>query len=256
MPTTPHDDELASAFLDGEATAAEAARVDADPVLLARVEELRGVREAVSTAVGHVDPARRDAAIAAALAGAQTDELAVVRARRVTSTRWLKIASAAAALALLAGGTSVVAGLGDDDSTELADVDSSIGDDEAAVEDGALYDAATGAPGSSTADAMSVDHPSVADLAATLRSQRAARREAAGADAAGGGEPTSQMAPTQSAACSADGEVGEPIAALQETGTASVAGQPVTYAIFLLADGRTHLVVQDAACVVLFSGEL
>ena len=46
--TDPHDlDELASAHLDGATSPEEAALVDADPALQARVEELRAVRDAV-----------------------------------------------------------------------------------------------------------------------------------------------------------------------------------------------------------------
>jgi anti-sigma factor RsiW len=46
---TDQDLELASAYLDGEATPAERARVEADPALLARVDELRAVAGAVGT---------------------------------------------------------------------------------------------------------------------------------------------------------------------------------------------------------------
>ena len=61
-----HADELASAYLDGEASAAERARVESDPELRRRVDELRRasalVGRPVSPAVGrgsrHGDPAR------------------------------------------------------------------------------------------------------------------------------------------------------------------------------------------------------
>ena len=39
-------DELVSAYLDGEATPAEVAEVEASDVLLARVEEFRAMRDA------------------------------------------------------------------------------------------------------------------------------------------------------------------------------------------------------------------
>ena len=70
--TDPTFDELASAHLDGATTPEEAARVAADPALQARVEELRRIRDAVAE-VPSVDPARRDAAIAAALAAFADD---------------------------------------------------------------------------------------------------------------------------------------------------------------------------------------
>ena len=46
-----HQDELVSAYLDGEATPAEIAEVEASDALLARVEELRAVRDAVAEPV-------------------------------------------------------------------------------------------------------------------------------------------------------------------------------------------------------------
>ncbi|MBV9953592.1 MAG: zf-HC2 domain-containing protein [Acidimicrobiia bacterium] len=49
QPPTDQDLELASAYLDGEATPDERARVEADPQLLARVDELRAVAGAVGT---------------------------------------------------------------------------------------------------------------------------------------------------------------------------------------------------------------
>ena len=42
------DDELVSAVLDGEASDTEVARVDADPVLAARLIELRSARDSIA----------------------------------------------------------------------------------------------------------------------------------------------------------------------------------------------------------------
>ena len=53
------DDEVVNAVLDGEATAADAARVAADPALAARLEELRAVRRAVGAPVRPSAEARR-----------------------------------------------------------------------------------------------------------------------------------------------------------------------------------------------------
>ena len=111
---TDHDplDELASAHLDGATSPEEAAQVAADPALQARVEELRAVRDAVA-AVPPVDPARRDAAIAAALAAfeeagppepgrsASVTSLTEVAARRGRSARARRWLGAAAVIALL-----------------------------------------------------------------------------------------------------------------------------------------------------------
>lgn len=65
---TPQElDELASAYLDGEATAEEAALVESDPNLQARVEELRIVRELVAAPVEVPSDEVRDQMIAQAL---------------------------------------------------------------------------------------------------------------------------------------------------------------------------------------------
>jgi len=47
-----HDDELASAYLDGEATPAEIAEVEASDALLARMVRLRLVRPIISYSSG------------------------------------------------------------------------------------------------------------------------------------------------------------------------------------------------------------
>lgn len=137
---------LASAYLDGDASADERARVEGDPALLAEVERLRSVR----ILVGDVEPpsisvreaqlataldiwdrlpepertgARRDATPAgidaAAVAGAAsvTVSAAPTGRRRSTSTRWLTGAAAALVL-VLAGGVALQ--LGSDDSTDEA----------------------------------------------------------------------------------------------------------------------------------------
>ena len=68
---TPQErDELASAYLDGEATAAEQAMVDADSDLLARVEQLRHAAEEVASPVAE---AGREEIIAQALKAFKPD---------------------------------------------------------------------------------------------------------------------------------------------------------------------------------------
>lgn len=67
----PSDEELVSAYLDGEATADERARVEADPALLAEVEAFRAVAAAVGGPVLPPDRHRGDRMIAAALAAAE-----------------------------------------------------------------------------------------------------------------------------------------------------------------------------------------
>ena len=100
---------LASAYVDGELTADERARAEADPVVMSMVEELRGVRRQLAVASPPDDP-RRDAAIVAALAAALP--IPSIAARR--RARWMApVAAAAAALVLVVGGI-VVLRAGDD----------------------------------------------------------------------------------------------------------------------------------------------
>jgi hypothetical protein len=148
-----NDDDLtllASAYLDGDVTADERARVEADSEVLAEVDRLRSVRfllgdvepQAISvreaqlaTALGVWDRlpepertgARRDATPigidAAAVAGAAsvTAPTPINGRRRTTSTRWLTGAAAALVL-VLAGGVALQLGTdSDDDSASTAD---------------------------------------------------------------------------------------------------------------------------------------
>jgi hypothetical protein len=124
--------ELASAYLDGEATAAERALVESDAALMALVERLRQVRYAVAD-VPPAPPSVRDAAIAAALAA--FDELPVGAAppeqpvappkvaslERRRQMRQMQILTAAAAAAVLVIGGFVVANRGGDDDASTAD---------------------------------------------------------------------------------------------------------------------------------------
>lgn len=149
-----NDDDLtllASAYLDGDVTADERARVEGDPDVLAEVDRLRSVRfllgdvepQAISvreaqlaTALGVWDRlpepertgARRDATPlgidAAAVAGAASVTAPTPingRRRTATSTRWLTGAAAALVL-VLAGGVALQLGTdSDDDSASTAD---------------------------------------------------------------------------------------------------------------------------------------
>ena len=79
--TTDHlDDDALSALLDGEATPEEAAHAGECEACTVRAAELRAAARAIAHAVAPVDPARRDAAIAAAL-GARVVSLDARRRR-------------------------------------------------------------------------------------------------------------------------------------------------------------------------------
>lgn len=124
-PLPPSDDELVSAYLDGDVTAAERARVEGDPVLLAQVERFRLVAEALREPVAP-DPARKEQAIAAALGvldgsvvpfpakGRPLPPPAVRPAGR-RPNRWLAVAAAAVVAAVVAVAGVALLGGGDDD---------------------------------------------------------------------------------------------------------------------------------------------
>jgi hypothetical protein len=174
--TDPHDlDELASAQLDGTTSPEEAALLADDPALRtqveARVEELRAVRQALAEPPA-VDPARRDAAIAAALVafddeGSQATVGATVTPlapRRGLSPRAVRALSAAAVVLLLALLVPLLANIERDDDTASFDstgaaIESeggSTGGDNAAEDQGASPEAEEAAPGASPTSAGAV----------------------------------------------------------------------------------------------------
>lgn len=129
VPPSDPRDELASAYLDGEATPAEVAQVEADPDLLARVEALRLSSRAVATPVAPPPIDFRDQAIARAVDALEptepapgTVDLSAERARRDRSRRGLWVASVAAALlAALVAAPLLARSFGGDGDTETAE---------------------------------------------------------------------------------------------------------------------------------------
>ena len=111
-------DELVSAYLDGEATPAEIAEVERSDALLARVEELRAVRDAVAEPVTPLSADRRNDLIGAALGVAARLEAKVVPFRR---PQRLLLAMAAAVILLAAVvGTGLIASRGGDEYADTA----------------------------------------------------------------------------------------------------------------------------------------
>src|SRR3954469_11477487 len=109
------DDELASAYLDGEATDAERARVEHDPALLARVARMRAARDALASApLDEPDEAAKDAAIRTAVTAS---EATVIDLRRERVRRGLRIASIAAAVVLVVGAAGLLIRLAADSSS-------------------------------------------------------------------------------------------------------------------------------------------
>jgi hypothetical protein len=165
----PPDDELVSAVLDGEAGDDERARVEGDPVLRARLEELRSVRRAVAAAPPPPDPVARERALAAALQGwteaadvptakpvpvpAPPAPIPLVGRRR--SRAWIGAAAVAAvALGLVGGLVATRSDRSGSDSTDtgaaIAEADTGAEPDEAAS-DQTLAAATTEAAGGGTA---------------------------------------------------------------------------------------------------------
>lgn len=196
-------DELVSAYLDGETTAAESARIEGDVDLLARVETLARVRAQLE--VDPQPPAAADAQRSAALAafdeldftaGDETPPGTVtdLASRRRPWHQRMPLGAVAAAIAVVALAAGVVAGF---DLTS----DSSGGDDMAASELGdqddvtldagaSGVDAAELAPAADGSDGARLAFADADALAAHLR----ARLEPAGAPTAGSGGSSSGAA--------------------------------------------------------------
>ena len=116
-------DELVSAYLDGEATPAEIAEVEASDALLARVEELRAVRDAVAAPVASLPADLQDDLIGAALGVADAEAAARLEAKVVPFGRpqRLLLAMAAAAILLAAVvGTGLITSRGGDEADTAA----------------------------------------------------------------------------------------------------------------------------------------
>ncbi|MEL6891635.1 MAG: hypothetical protein AAFP84_08570 [Actinomycetota bacterium] len=160
MTDDPTQDELlASAYLDGEVTPDERARVEGDPELLAEVDRIRQVRAIVMADIEPAPVSTRESHLAAALdvwdqlaAGDAAPGLAAAtpistvrdrrtrrRAERTSGDRSRLLLGAAAGLVVLAGVGAVVRGVivgGDDDADFSAD--------DAAAEEPAEEDSAIG----------------------------------------------------------------------------------------------------------------
>ena len=137
---TPSDDELISSYIDGEATLDEVARIQADPELLARVQEFEAAKDLLSSPVPPLPESDVDRLIDNALWQSTTSDritdLSAVRAMRRFNPQ--RLTTIAATLVLLAGVVGVLialnnSGAGDEiasttaDSSEMAD--DYVGDD-------------------------------------------------------------------------------------------------------------------------------
>lgn len=100
---TPINDDLISAYLDDEVTAHERAVIEADADSMARLAELRLVRDAVAAPVAPLDDADRDRLLGAALAASATSptvsSMTVARSQRARI--WRPLAAVAAAVTVI-----------------------------------------------------------------------------------------------------------------------------------------------------------
>lgn len=172
------DDELVSSVIDGEATADERARVDADPTLTARLAEFRRVRALVGEAVAPRPEADRDAVIARAVAERNRSDPVVTALRPRRDARAFLAVAAGLLFVLLAAGF-VVSQLGQDegaDSSDVAASDDSGGSSSEAADETGFAETQSTAGAEAAADSDRVALGEVADEAAlreTLQAQAA-----------------------------------------------------------------------------------
>lgn len=227
-------DELLSAYLDGEATADEAARVEGDPGLQGRLDELRGAAALVATPVESLPAASADAMIEAAVAAHSTVAPVVVLARR---RRLLTVASIAAAVLVLGAiAIGVTRSRDSSKSTSFTAVGAPLS---ASVPTREATGAGAGANDTSGAAAASstVDLGDFADLDALLA---AARQQSTPAPRA--------IAPADTAALACPPPTD---ATVTQVATARVNGQPVEVRFVTASDGTSAIEVIDATCGLL-----
>jgi len=249
-----HDpDEVASAYVDGEATIEERARVESDPALLTGVEELRSVRDALAEPVVPPTAAERDTAIQAALRAANVIDIKAARGQRR-----LRIASIAAAIVLVVGLAGVlIRAAGNDTTQKFNAVASSIG----SAADSQRAEQATGAAagGATATGSSAVGRPALgsfadqSSLAAATQAQvhNPAPNQSKQADTAA---PTA--APDATTTTTPVCVVPPPPDAANEVyaATAILQGHSVQVDVFTIADGSLVLVVTDAvSCTQVFS---
>ena len=258
------DDELASAVLDGEATAEERARADADPRIGARVEELASVRDSLAAPVLVAD-ATRDELIAAALRALDPPVVAPVAAFRQSARRRrvMQTLSAAAVVVLVAAiGVALSRSL-DDTSSDVANdvlLGSASSDGVAApTADGVTESGAAALGGAESQGAEgALVVTSVDQLANLLRRQIDQTRTGGAGTGGGTASQDHAFSTTTSAKCSALApERYREAATVVRQGPARIGDQAVTYVVYQDADGGEVLVVYDAgSCAVVAQVEL
>lgn len=244
-------DELASAYLDDAVSDEERARVEADPALRTRVEELRRARDAVrGSRVEPAPTAERDAAIARAIAASPTVDLRAERARRR-----VRIASIAAAVILLVGaGGLLLRSASQSSSTKSSTAAASLPSSSAsnAAEAANSLAVVPSNSGAAYADRDAL----VAALQSTLRYAQSttAQSSAAAGAAADNAAPRAADSSAPTACSTSPPEAG---AHDVYTERVTLAGAPVQVDVFVLADGSRRVVVTSVdTCTLVFTQPL
>jgi hypothetical protein len=239
-------DEVLSAVLDGEATPAEARHASSCAMCGLRLAELQQAASLIGSPVPPVDPARRDAAIAAALAARAVP----MESRRRRLPTWA-LGAAALVLAVLALVPLVMSG-DDDDADMAAD----------APEMSLRADDSAGSTGGGSAgpvalgDLGAVDGTVLAErvqgaLAVPAADTTAADETTSAAPAAGAAQESAEAVPCAAELAESTPGLGE----LRATGVAEVGGRRASVLAYASADGRIRVlaVAVDACDDVLLS---
>lgn len=193
-----HPDELISAYLDGEADADEAARIEGDPQSRARAAELAAVVQAVAEPVEGLPPRERDRLRARALDAAPARPAPVRDISEAARRRWRMVlipAAAAAGIFAVALGVMSLRSSLDDDASDTA----------------ASAPATTAASGSEmAAESAAADMDYMAEPAAEDFAEEAAATTAGAATTPDSGdEAMAESAPAPEAPAAAEAETSD-----------------------------------------------
>jgi len=266
-------DEVVSAVLDGEATAAEVARVEGDPALVDRLERLRSmadrvgmapeppaglVDDAVSAALTHLAPS------AAYPAAPRFDELSARRASK--ARRFAPLLAAAAAVVVVVASVVAIQSLDSGESQDLATAGQAIEEEDASADagTGALEDPADSttdraatesadpsasplAPGADNFASFSISAPDLEGFENQVRDllAEAPASTTIGSPAGDAADPDELEAAFRCPTTDLD-QLGSPIL----FGSGDLDGASVTYEVFATPDGRVLVITNDACEVI------
>ena len=255
MTPTDHDhldDDVLSAVLDGEAAADESLHADACERCASRIADLRDASMLVRSPVPDVDPAQREAAIAAALAAAALaagDRRAeVVPLRRRLPAAWLATA------ALVAVALALVVLLPRDRDDDLASRGVTDEAAEMAADDAAGTGGETMSALAEPVDGGDLGELAGADLQAAISEAFARRATALDAPAGAESAPATTTAGAEVACVDAVRDGNPRLAELVFRATGTFEGEPVVVLAFdVVEDGEVRrwvYVVGAEACVI------